>query len=68
MLYDFKCDLDGEIREVRVSLSELDAHTETCSRGHLMRRLFSGWMGRIQWEGRFYGHGRSDELGPLGLG
>lgn len=32
------------------------------------KRIFSPWMGRINWAGTFYGTGRSDELGPLGEG
>jgi len=69
VLYDFRCEEDGEVREVRVHLSDLDTHVEHCTQcGQPMRRLFAGGMGRIQWEGRFYGTGRSDALGPLGEG
>ena len=69
MLYDFKCGVDGEVREVRVHLSDLDTHVELCTQcGRPMRRLFAKWLGSIQWQGRFYGTGRSDALGPLGEG
>ncbi len=67
--YDFKCDVDGEVREEAVSSSLRNVMVITCSHGHPMRRVIPA-VG-FQFKGKFspeywgYNEKRSDGLTPL---
>ena len=67
--YDFKCDVDGEVREETMPASMRDDVVMVCSQGHLMRRMIPA-IG-FQFKGKFspeywgYNEKRSDGLTPL---
>lgn len=67
MRYDYRCS-KGHVTEDIRRMDDRDRLLSCPVCRTPATRIFSPWMGRIQWEGRFYGTGRYDELGPLGEG
>ena len=67
--YDFKCDVDGEVREESLPVAMRDEVLFTCSHGHAMRRMIPsiGFQFRGKFNPEYWGYDekRSDGLTPL---
>jgi len=67
--YDFKCDVDGEVREETLPSSMRNDVALTCSHGHPMRRTIPaiGFQFRGKFSPEYWGYTekRDDGLTPL---